>query len=366
MEIDHINQLLNELQTISKSYERVADATGERFNLFSILGMETNEVSTHSRFIGELLDKNGTHGQKTVFLKAFIDQFKIPYFDLDSSSVSLEHFIGRVSDNSTSGGRIDLLVRNGLNQHVILIENKIHALEQKNQLSRYKNEFPNSSLFFLTLHGNASIQADKELIQYQPISYSFDLIKWLETCRKESANIPILRESIGQYINLVKKLTHQNLHQTMDLDIVNRILTDKESFKSVGILVNSRDAVRRRILIEDVFPLVLSVANEFGLYTDHDDNRFLSGQVRWLSFFFNNAKGLKLGVSFGFAFFDANGYKQLSFGFVNANKTKLPEHDQIRDGFKQHFDRVKQSPNWLCYCEFSKYICWMIFRHCMN
>lgn len=58
---NEVGQLLNEVQTISESYERVAGATGENFNIFSILQMESDEVATHSRFIAELLNRKGQH-----------------------------------------------------------------------------------------------------------------------------------------------------------------------------------------------------------------------------------------------------------------------------------------------------------------
>jgi hypothetical protein len=35
--LNTINQLLNEIQTISESYKRVAEATGENFNIFSVI-----------------------------------------------------------------------------------------------------------------------------------------------------------------------------------------------------------------------------------------------------------------------------------------------------------------------------------------
>jgi len=64
----NITNLLNEAQTLTNAYDIVDKAKGERFNLFSILGMESDEVSTHSRFLAELLNKNGSHGQKDIFL----------------------------------------------------------------------------------------------------------------------------------------------------------------------------------------------------------------------------------------------------------------------------------------------------------
>src|SRR5690606_41341365 len=68
-----ITQLLNQVGTISKTYDLVAKSTGENFNLFRILGMETAEVKTHSRFLAELLNPKGSHLQGDVFLKLFID-----------------------------------------------------------------------------------------------------------------------------------------------------------------------------------------------------------------------------------------------------------------------------------------------------
>jgi hypothetical protein len=65
-QIDHI---LSDIQIIAESYERVSEAKGEKFNIFSILQMESNEVATHSRFISELLNPEGRHGQKDSFLK---------------------------------------------------------------------------------------------------------------------------------------------------------------------------------------------------------------------------------------------------------------------------------------------------------
>ena len=92
------------------------------------------------------------------------------------------------------------------NGKIIMIENKIYASEQPNQLLRYYNAFPNGKLFYLTLFGEESKQNfPKE--KYNIISYENDIIIWLEECKKESVNIPILRESITQYINLIKKLS---------------------------------------------------------------------------------------------------------------------------------------------------------------
>lgn len=108
-ELNTINQLLNEIQTISESYKRVAEATGENFNIFSVLQMESDEVKTHSRFLAELLNPKGSHGQKDVFLKKFIERFGIEKFDTSNAKVDVEFFIGQVTE--CKDDKMDILNR---------------------------------------------------------------------------------------------------------------------------------------------------------------------------------------------------------------------------------------------------------------
>ena len=49
-----IQNLLNQVNLISKHYDKIASLTGEKFNIFSIMSMEKNEVYTHSAIISEL------------------------------------------------------------------------------------------------------------------------------------------------------------------------------------------------------------------------------------------------------------------------------------------------------------------------
>ena len=48
---EKVEQLLNQVKTIDDAYRIVKRNTGEDFNLFQILGMETAEVKTHSKFL---------------------------------------------------------------------------------------------------------------------------------------------------------------------------------------------------------------------------------------------------------------------------------------------------------------------------
>ena len=50
--------------------QRIKD--GDTFNVFSILGLQSYEVRTHSAFIGELLSPTGSHGCNDKLLAAFL------------------------------------------------------------------------------------------------------------------------------------------------------------------------------------------------------------------------------------------------------------------------------------------------------
>jgi hypothetical protein len=56
--------------------------------------MESDEVKTHSRFLAELLNPKGSHGQKDVFLKKFVERFGIIDFEIKNAELFVEFYIG--------------------------------------------------------------------------------------------------------------------------------------------------------------------------------------------------------------------------------------------------------------------------------
>ena len=133
-----ISNLLDEVTQITKHYDKISDLSGQNFNIFSILQAESNEAKTHSNFIGELLNPNGSHGQGKKFLREFVKLFDIQGYNLDEVKVLVEYKVGSISYESIEGGRIDILIKNHKNDYII-IENKIYAHEQYKQLERYHN-----------------------------------------------------------------------------------------------------------------------------------------------------------------------------------------------------------------------------------
>jgi len=224
MEIHQFQNLLNQVKAITARYKKINELTGENFNIFQILKLESSEVRMHSAFLAELLNPKGSHGQKDIFLKLFVEAFcfKENIIETISCKVKVEDHIGLISTDKTQGGRIDITITDA-NNHQIIIENKIYAGDQNHQLLRYYNYSENADIIYLTLDGKDAEKHSKgdlnEGEHYKKYSYKYDIINWLELCRKEVAIYPIVREAITHYINLIKHLTNQTINQTMEEEI---------------------------------------------------------------------------------------------------------------------------------------------------
>lgn len=211
-------------------HEKLTIAKGEHFNLFSVLDIETKENKTHSAFLAELLNPNGSHKKGAIFLQHFLtaishtnnleqSNLKHAPFIAENATVIVELPIGKVKlykneneKHKSTGGRIDIYLRDK-KENSIAIENKIYASDQEAQMQRYYNhKKSNYVVYYLTLLGDEpskesklKLKANKDFFN---ISYKTDIVNWLELCLKEVPNFTSLREAINQYILLIKKLTN--------------------------------------------------------------------------------------------------------------------------------------------------------------
>jgi len=250
------NELLLKFTPIRDKYDKIAEITGEKFNIFNVLKVDTNEVGTHSAILCELLSPHGSHGYKEEFLALFISKleakFNRPVHLLTNTAiVTIESHIGFINENNDEGGRIDILIKDS-NHNAIIIENKIHAGDQYKQLIRYNKAYEKAPIFYLTLFGTEpSLESKGALIEgehYACISYKEHIIPWLEECRKVAVNHPILRETITQYIILLKQLTHQTINDKMKKDIVELITKDSNNIEAAFGLVGTLEDVKQSIV----------------------------------------------------------------------------------------------------------------------
>ena len=344
--------------------EALAKATGERFNIFQILGIGHREVITHSPILGELLNPKGSHGQGPIFLKLFLTYLEKNFqihadFDLKSAKVDLEYSIAKIDERS--GGRIDILISDSSGSPII-IENKIYAADQDNQLERYRTYRQKAYLLYLTLDGklpsNYSV-GDLEKIQCKCVSYEKDILTWLKECRKEAACLPNVRETITQYINLIKDLTNQSTN--MNDDLIKKIVNNPENLAAFFELTNQEQAVKSNLagqLYEKFDLLAKKYGFEFQKPLQGED---LSdgGEV---GFYLSTKELDKHNLQIGFAF-DKKNYRDFFYGYCRKFDAKKECSDntkeEILSAFSTAFGKVESThPFWSAFNYWEEYKDW--------
>jgi hypothetical protein len=304
----HILELLSFTEAHNRHVEALAQATGEHFNIFKILRISRREVTTHSPVLAELLNPNGNHGQGAAFLRLFLKKFDITGFDAKTTKVMPEHYIGPKTE--TTGGKIDILIKDG-NGKMILIENKIDAVDQENQMVRYRNFAPEAPLFYLTLDCHKPSNLSEEVfnrIKCQCIAYKTEILAWLQDCRKEAACLPNVRETITQYIHLIEELTNQNTNIVMNKELIDKIVEDQKKLHAFYTLRDAEWPVQTE-LITRLDSKLEGLAKENGLQKQ--------GSFQKDNGFYFTTKGLfrrNLKICFEF---DKGGYNDFFFGFGN-------------------------------------------------
>ncbi|MCQ2584490.1 MAG: PD-(D/E)XK nuclease family protein [Treponema sp.] len=265
-------------------------------NYFSYLGL-SNKEKIHSAFLANLLNQNGSHRMGTFFLKSFLAHIYgeeyIENLPFCYSSVYTEQFLGQKTNEE--GGYLDIVIYIG--SKVFIIENKIYAEDQENQLFRYSNYinkyFPTSEekgikhLIYLTLTGkNPSLLSTRINIKETPdkkywknISYKTDILPWLK-CVIEDKQVSCMsiKNDIEKYCENIEDLVEKETMNDEEKDIVNSYsLKDLNNMKDTLEEIISK--YQREILengfkefietcLKEVFDSVLFLENE----SDIDDD----------------------------------------------------------------------------------------------
>lgn len=281
-----LKNLLTQVSIINKKNDELFDASGGRFNMFGLLGVNHYE-NTHSSILAELLSPQGSHGLKYKFLQAFIETVKlknfINEFDFQNATVQTEVVVGN--------GRIDIFIDDNKN-HAIIIENKIYAGDQWEQLKRY-NDFLfkkygalNYKIFYLTLNGSDASGHSGGGVEYIPISYTIDIILWLEQCVNLSSRFPLVRETISQYINHLKKLTNQDMDTKNKEDIVKILSSSQENVQAAFAIFENVGALKDYLISNFFHPQLTEIADELHIKVSSE----LKGRVKdqWFGFYVPN------------------------------------------------------------------------------
>jgi len=236
-----LNALLSQIKVVAKKNREALERSEWSFNVFQLCGVDHYE-NMNSKILATFLDPTGPHGLGSAFLNKFFSALNIPFEITSATEVTTEL--------STTEGRMDIVIRDSKLSWCVVIENKVYAAEQSEQLSRYWRWLctnyctDNVRLLFLTREGYASETADKS-VQYVPISYSRHVIQWLTECISFAAERPFVRETLRQYRNHIKSLTGTNM-EDQNMNEVIDLLSDADNFEAAQIIHdNYGDACQR-------------------------------------------------------------------------------------------------------------------------
>lgn len=269
-----IKALLSKLSDLHEAEQKrikQEEEKGECFNVFSALQLSSDEVRLHSRLLAVLLNPKAKHGLGDKFLKSFLLAIGLPQdYISDCKEPMVERSVGEVTD--TTGGRIDIILEDGKQKNVVIIENKIYANDQPNQLLRYHNygkeQFGehNFKLIYLTLDGceasDSSLGGENfELIK---LSYARDILKLLEDLAQSIPPKPV-RSTIEDYIKIIKQLTYQDMETEYKNNLIKEAIDNIEGASELLSLTKEiGDTLVDKYIIESL--------KEIGFVQHHDDN----------------------------------------------------------------------------------------------
>ena len=277
MELNDLLMEISKICLIEQERMKHKQRKGDCFNVFNTLGLRSNEVRLHSAFLAELLNPDGNHGLKDAMLKEFLAAIGLKRDYISNCNTNIvERYIGERTEST--GGRIDIILEDG--EHAVIIENKIYAIDQHHQLLRYNNygkqHFPKGfKLIYLTLDGHEASKDSlgNEEIDYHCISYDEHILHWLSQCVKLAYDKPLARETISQYITLIKQITGQDMNKDSSDKIVDLAINNMEA---VVALMDNRAEISSKLRTEFIFkPLkefAVKMGMEFKLIKEGDES----------------------------------------------------------------------------------------------
>lgn len=202
--------------------ERAAQRAREEapdFNVFRILRLTRREVATHTPFLANLLDPAGSHAQGDLFLRCFWDRLSAkrlkdgghpPLPPLPALDGGARWAV--LTEQVTDRGNFDIHLRCRAIGCLMVIENKIGAGDQEDQLARYwaqmeteRTLFLHRELVYLTPLPRDPVPTNEDLPPFTNLTYRSDITVMIGTAL-QSITAPRLRHSLEQYLEIIHAL----------------------------------------------------------------------------------------------------------------------------------------------------------------
>ena len=278
--MENLKSLLSKVDVLVSREKAIQDEKykrGESFNIFGACGVNHYEV-THSSILSEFLNPRGSHGQGGLFLKEFLitaGVYDSEYNDCNDFIVNTEHSFSIQTQDGVCTGRIDIIISSP--SAAIIIENKIYADDQYEQLKRYDTYLMTSAwknnykILYLTLDNHDPGDEASKNICYTPISYKDDIIKWLLKAKLMMDDKPIIRDIIHQYIQHLRILTNTtDMNNTNKKEMLDFMLEHSDSTVQI---IKMKEDFENHIISNIVLNSLTNVAKRynFELKFDHDE-----------------------------------------------------------------------------------------------
>jgi len=320
------------------------------YNILTSVLSKSDEVRLHSRMIFSLLDTNGEHYQSELFLDKFLKVLNINDFNINPQNCS----VYKEYQN------IDLYITDGA-KHII-IENKIDARDQKDQIKRYieiiekENDRLNINdilVIYLSIDkskpsayslGDLKVENDfikrdsKNITLFKSINYKNEILKWLKLCQHEIQNITNLNEVFNQYIDVVKMINNQYKDKVMSL---SDYIKENASTYEMSVEIQQALSKARRDVIDSFFSNIINslkhdLDSEWTVELIGDLSTRYSFPIRIYKNKWIGSKGNNL--IFGFEF-NKNNYYEGNFGIVRKTN-KVDIKNDITNKFKKRLAKL--------------------------
>ena len=255
MKEDQIRNLKILLQRLDIVRDKISarNESKEKFNIFTCLMDSTDEVNLHSRFISSLLDPHGPH---SLGFSPIANILKVLNSSFQYNQESVE--VAPSSNDSSEYKEIDILLIDRKTNYAVIIENKINACDSNHddegQLERYYRRIieedgipeENVEVYYLTMDGHEpSEESVSTSSRYKDlpnivrcITYGNEILQWLQQCMQIACNKPYIRETIAQYINLIKEMSNDTEIEDR-LEILKIISKNDDTIASAKLLFDN-------------------------------------------------------------------------------------------------------------------------------
>ena len=241
-----------------------AQLTSARHNIFEVLGVADKE-NHHSRFIAYLFNPRGVHDQGDLFLRPLLQWLESRSGVLPAARAGMAAHLGAAAGlgkamvstelYAEKHGRLDLVIELSGGTS-IAIENKVYAVEQDKQLSRYWDWLrsrPGRSaeqavLIFLSPDGRSGTTArpDDTIVLMSYADLALVLERGLAECPPTALS---LIQSVRQYTQLCQNLAAGTTAMTQPNADIQNLLDDplqlEAAFTLAAQLEEKKKAIRQ-------------------------------------------------------------------------------------------------------------------------